>query len=170
MFGDRHTRDEACENKSYLLEQVVENTITKNRDIMIDVFLEVGYGSVLLDVNDIEQFSKKESEPRRLENNIYIESFQNYFVNSADCFVSPRRPTCEKRYPNARFHNIDFRDTLRSECIELLTHIKFTYPDLSPLFNGKYYLVQLCDSIFPNLKSLLNFAKEPWTDLAHPTV
>ena len=167
MFGDRHRRDEVCENKSYLLEQVVENTITKNRDITIDVFLEVGYGSVLLDDNDIEQFSKKEREPRRLNNNFYIDSFENYFVNSADCFVSPRQPTCSERYPNARFHNIDFRDTLRSECIELLTHIKFTYPGLSPLFNGKYYLFQLYDSIFPTLQSLLKVAKGPWEDLAH---
>jgi hypothetical protein len=148
LFGDRHYRKEECKNDSYLLEHVTEKTIdTTTEDI--DVFYEIGYGYLLMDefllrkslrfelkylktlgrthpdyVYLYKRYNKKKITTE-LPNSSYFDSFINYFLNKADCFMKPRRPTCNQRYPNARFHNIDFRTTLQAECNDLLNVITF---------------------------------------------
>lgn len=187
MFGDRHERTEECKHKSYLLEQVVENTIDHDRDRYIDVFYEEGYGSIFLnermnikkaehimatydplydDPSVYQDALERKNIPFELENSSYIHSFINYFVNSADCFMKPRQPTCSERYPNARFHSIDLRDTLRTECIELLTEIRIQYPRLRTLFNNTDYQWHL-SSNFNELLTILHDYSGPKKELAH---
>ena len=187
MFGDKHERTEECENKSYLLEQVVENTIEHHPDIMIDVFYEEGYGSLFLfermmikkaerdmanfdpfydDPSEYEDIVYRKNVPFELENDMYMKSFINYFVNSADCFMKPRQPTACERYPNARFHSIDLRDTLRTECIELLTDIRIQHPSLKLLFSNTEYQWRLFNE-FDELLTILQDYSGPKKELAN---
>jgi len=90
----------------------------------VDVFAEIGFGT-----------EKELSFPlHRLESSKATkEFFQNHITNTflqfyqKGCFKKPVDGRCLANFPNSRFHNIDFRQTLKGECDKVIRDICEVY-------------------------------------------
>ena len=114
-FGDDHLKRTQCSDPhalsltSLLVSSFnnVNNVNNVNNEINIDMFVEVGLGL----------------QPKHETN--YLNSLIKQFQNHYGCLLKNQenREKCTSHFPNVRFHNIDFRYTLYSEYMEVISYI-----------------------------------------------
>jgi hypothetical protein len=106
LFSDCHDNINQSSMNSMYLHELVDQTLSHyqetHSDMTIDIMAEYGFGR-------IQSHHVKEELYRN--NNMPIFLFENYFL-SKGCFIRPVHETAKSNYPNARFHNADFRYTL----------------------------------------------------------
>lgn len=115
-FGDRHVNQSYCRGDEKIpLYTLIHNTIQhyKNKNETIDVFFERGFGSLESQFGSIDEY------PYHKEDMSYIEYTYRRFEKDG-CFHRPRDARCKKKYSNARFHSIDFRQTLHADILNFL--------------------------------------------------
>jgi len=104
FFGDIHQVGTHCTEKYTTLHHLVDYTLKYNehkedkeedKEDKIEIYYELGLGNTRLHVH-----------------NTYIAQFLRFF-NKKGCFYQPRDVQCEIEYPNARFHSIDYRETIK---------------------------------------------------------
>lgn len=102
LFSDVHRRMTTCKEDSIFLHELIDRTLEKHKEdgVKIDIFAEYGFGQTLYD-----------TKQKKLDTTQYISLFNSYYL-SQECLYRPRHPQCQIHYPNARFHNGDFRSTL----------------------------------------------------------
>ena len=117
LFSDMHSPSTNCRQDSVFLHELINTTLShyqERDDEKIDIFTELGFGEAL-----------HEQERRELDTGNYLRLFNSYYL-SRDCLYRPHHPECHTSYPNARFHNGDYRTTLFSE----IDHIRQEFGEI----------------------------------------
>lgn len=108
FFGDHHPMSTRCKGYSISINELIENTLKADeyKDDIIDVFVEVGYGS------DYK--------------NLFLNSYSHYLYRTLfekGCLNVPRDIRCRINYPNCRFHSIDVRETFRNKVMDTIEYV-----------------------------------------------
>jgi hypothetical protein len=103
LFGDMHVNITSCGEREIHHSKLIGNTLRYFKDI--DFFAEIGFGS------EKENTFTKETPTDTAH--IFF-TFTTFFQKG--CFKQPVDGRCLANFPNSRFHNIDFRQTLQYEC------------------------------------------------------
>ena len=103
LFGDMHVNITSCGKGEIHHSKLIGNTLRYFQDT--DFFAEIGFGS------EKENTFVKETPTDTAH--IFF-TFTQFFQKG--CFKQPVDGRCLANFPNSRFHNIDFRQTLQYEC------------------------------------------------------
>lgn len=128
FFGDIHAVGTHCDESEPFtpLPVLVDQTLKYYKNNNIDIYYEFALGSNRVHFR-----------------NTYIGYFHRFFSKKG-CFYHPRDVQCELEYPNARFHSVDFRATLKQQVDE---KIKQT---------GKTNISEIKESIFQEIMPFIN--------------
>ena len=117
-FGDVHNYNYSCEDKkSITMEKLLDATIAHHPDEIIDIFFEHGP----LNVPDDGQSYVYHST------NYMSQLFSHYhlcFLNKNGKTGVHRTKACDEKYPNVRFHVIDFRQFI-IQFLKTKTHARY---------------------------------------------
>lgn len=106
LFGDMHVNITSCGKGEIHHSRLIGNTLRYFQDKeQIDFFAEIGFGS------EKENTFVKDTPTDAAH--IFF-TFTQFFQKG--CFKQPVDGRCLANFPNSRFHNIDFRQTLQYEC------------------------------------------------------
>ena len=116
-IGDSHRYYDSCaDEKTITVEELLDATITHHPDEIIDIFFEYGSQHVL------------QTEEEYGPINSYISQlFYHYnlcFVNKNGKTGVHRTKECDEKYPNVRFHVIDFRQFI-IQFLKTKTHARY---------------------------------------------
>lgn len=103
LFGDMHVNMTSCGEGEIHHSKLIGNTLRYFKDI--DFFAEIGFGS--------EKENTFVTDTPTDAAHIFF-TFTQFFQKG--CFKQPVDGRCLANFPNSRFHNIDFRQTLQYEC------------------------------------------------------
>jgi hypothetical protein len=117
-IGDVHRYYDSCEDeKTITVEELLDATIAHHADEIIDIFFECGPQDVI---------KTEEEDVPPIDS--YISQLHHHFNL---CFVNKdgktgfyRTRACDEKYPNVRFHLIDFRQFI-IQFLKKKTHIPF---------------------------------------------
>jgi hypothetical protein len=167
LFGDKHVIMDQSKEKIVLLESVLEETIQSTSE-KTDIYLETGFGSALLRYRELHHQSEQTEtmylHELQVLSNSYLQSFENYFITKADCFMKPRKYTSKIQYPNTHFHSIDLRDTLENHCISIINPICIRL-HLFEYYSGT--MIENIDELYERYKSWISIIQHEMRSWIH---